>query len=125
MVLTAEPDVGCSGASAIFAFVGCISGLGRSPHRHSSNSLLTADTIQRGANHRGSALSCLHPRPDLPRGLVPDVLRVAAFEFGHPMPLQIFVKADDRSPHPSLGEIFARACLTTGASAASDPPAVH
>ena len=29
MVLTAEPDVGCSGASATFAFVGCVSGLGR------------------------------------------------------------------------------------------------
>jgi hypothetical protein len=35
---------------------------------------------------------------------MPDVLRVAAFELGHPLAVRILVKADDATPHqaPSL-----------------------
>ena len=44
---------------------------------------------------------------------MPHVLRVAAFEFGHLLPLGIFMKADDQPPHTSPGKIFVRVCLTT------------
>ena len=75
-------------------------------------SLLTAGTVQRRADHGGPALRRLHPGPDLPWGLVPHMLQMAAFQFGHPIPLGIFVKSDDPPPHTSPGEIFVRVCLT-------------
>jgi hypothetical protein len=40
---------------------------------------------------------------------VTHVLGVAAFEFGHPMAIQILVEADDPPSHSSPGEILVRA----------------
>jgi hypothetical protein len=38
-----------------------------------------------------------HPRPRLPRRIVPHVLRVAALELGNPMSFIILMEADDPS----------------------------
>jgi hypothetical protein len=99
--------------------VGCMRGLGTEPARLIGSSVLTSDTIQGAADHGGAAFRRLHPGPDLPRRLVPHVLRMAALELGYQVPFGVFVKADDPPSHTSPpGEIFVRVCLTACASAA-------
>ena len=39
------------------------------------------------------------PDADLPRRIVPDVLRVPAFELGHPVAFLVLMVADDRPTH--------------------------
>jgi hypothetical protein len=67
--------------------------------------MLTNDSHlrSRGAGHAGkgsaemvaSPLFILHPRSHLPGRIVPDVLRVSAFELRDPLLLVVLMKADD------------------------------
>jgi hypothetical protein len=57
--------------------------------------------LQHLANHRRSTLGRNHPRPTDPRGIVPNVLIVTAFELCYPITGVVQMKADDptRDPH--------------------------
>ena len=46
---------------------------------------------------RGSAGLGEHPGPHLPGWRVPDVLRMPAFQFSHPVQLGVLMEADDSS----------------------------
>jgi hypothetical protein len=51
-----------------------------------------------------------HPRPDLERRTMADVLRVPARELCHPVPLGVAAEADDRALHNHEGSVGNRSC---------------
>ena len=62
-----------------------------------SDSRVAEDTLQLRAEMRCSALGRRDPHADLPRRIVPDMLRVPALELGHPVALLVLVVTDDRA----------------------------
>jgi len=72
----------------------------RSEKRSSAGSLhSTFRTAERLAEKSGATGVGCHPRPDLPRRIMPDVLGVPAFQVGHPVSVRILVESDDASGH--------------------------
>jgi hypothetical protein len=53
-----------------------------------------------GAEERAAPLGRRHPRPHLPRRVVPHVLRVAALELGHPMLFLVAMETHDPARWP-------------------------
>ena len=68
-----------------------------------SASLLAEDALELRTEVRRAALRRGDPHADLPRRIVPHVLRVPALELGHPVAFLVLMVADDRAPHGSLG----------------------
>lgn len=86
---------------------GCRRGRNGRARRRSGSRSLTALiaplAVQFHAEPAAAALGRGDPGPLGPGRLVPDVLRVSALQFGHPVPLVIPVVAHDPAPHhPSL-----------------------
>src|SRR5665213_3004325 len=74
--------------------------------------------IERRPDLRRSILCVHHPRSDLERGLVPNVLVVPARQFGDPVALLVEVEPRDRSFHTS--RVVAQAPGNTAEPAPTD-----
>jgi len=57
--------------------------------------------IQKCADGPGAAAGSLHPWAVCPGRIVPDMLTMAAFQFGHPVPLVVLVESDNSPFHMS------------------------
>jgi hypothetical protein len=54
-------------------------------------------TLELRAQMRRAPFRCRDPHPDLPRRIVPDMLRMPALELGHPVAFLIPAVTDDRA----------------------------
>lgn len=60
-------------------------------------SRIAQHTLQLRTEMRCSALGRRDPHADLPRRIVPDMLRVPALELGHPVAFFVLMVTDDRA----------------------------
>ena len=67
--------------------------------RGERGNLLTEDAVQRRPEKAFSSLRGDNPGAELPRGVVPHVLRVSALQVGDPVLLHVLMKTDDATVH--------------------------
>ncbi len=60
---------------------------------------ITKGAIEESIKPAGPPFCRRDPRPDLPRGVVPSVLGVPAFEVRHPVTFVVLVKPNDAPSH--------------------------